>query len=208
MSIALFSTSYIPSISWISSFSLFQDLKIEQYENYKKQTYRNRCHIYSANGLLPLIVPVNKTSGNHTLLKDIAIDYSLNWPINHVRSIEAAYNRTPYYLHYKDFLDVVLQKKHHYLVDLNCELLEAIMKILHLQQTDFQLTERFAKVHENDFRDTIHPKKEILELLTRAEYYQPFSHKYGFIPDLSIIDLIFNLGPDASKYIKNLAPKL
>lgn len=197
----LFSTAYFPPISWFSVFLAFNERLIEVYENYSKQSYRNRCIIYSANGAMPLIIPVIKTTGNHTLIKDIKIDYKQNWFINHWRSIEAAYSKTPYFVHFNEELKSILYKKHHFLLDLNNELLMQILKFLKTGSADFYLTENFVSHPVNDMRDTIHPKRPDSIINLKEEYYQPFSHKHGFIRDLSIIDLIFNLGPDSKEYL-------
>lgn len=199
----LLSTAYFPPVSWFSMFLAFDERIIEAYENYSKQSYRNRCLIYSANGALPLIVPVIKTTGNHTLIKEIKIDYKQNWLINHCRSIESAYFRTPYFIHYYEELKSVLMKKHHFLLDLNNDLLFHLLKLLKVNDPSFRLSEDFNALSANDRRNSIHPKHNYNQIQFQPEYYQPFSHKHGFISDLSIIDLLFNLGPDSKEYLNN-----
>lgn len=197
----LFSTAYFPPVSWFSVFMAYDERFIEAYENYSKQSYRNRCIIYSANGAMPLIIPVTKTTGNHTLIKDIIIDYKQNWCVNHWRAIEAAYSRTPYFIHYNEALKSILFKKHHFLLDLNNELLLQLLKFLRTDNTDFYLTEKYVSHPVNDKRVAIHPKRFHFKNCAQQEYFQPFSHKHGFIKDLSIIDLLFNFGPDSKDYI-------
>lgn len=198
----LLSTAYLPPISWFSKYLEAEARSVEMCENYIKQTYRNRCHIFSANGILPLIVPVIRTTGNHTLISQIKIDYSLDWHISHMRSIEAAYNKTPYFIHYRDRIESILLSKHNLLIDLNACLIDAVLQCLNLSDHQYQITSDYVKVDKNDLRYRIHPKKESTVDFQNREYYQPFSFKHGFKQDLSIIDLLFNLGPDSAAYLK------
>ena len=101
-SYALFSTAYFPPISYVAAMLNKQVVVVEQYETFPKQTYRNRAVVATANGLLPLSVPVVRTNGNHTYTKDMDICYNENWAAKHWRAIESAYNSSPYFLYYKD----------------------------------------------------------------------------------------------------------
>lgn len=204
----LLSTAYFPPISWMSMFFSFEKRTIEYFENYKKQSYRNRCIIYSANGALPLIIPVIKSTGNHTALKDIKIDYKQIWVINHWRSIEAAYGKTPYFLHYSNHFKEILNKEHSFLIDLNHELLEKILVLLRIEDKNFEYTQFYVRNQENDLRDAIHPKISNHGIKITEEYYQPFSHKYGFLKDLSVLDLLFNLGPDSVDYLSRISRRI
>lgn len=201
----LLSTAYFPPISWMGMFLSFENRTIEYFENYKKQSYRNRCIIFSANGALPLIIPVIKSTGNHTAMSDIKVDYKQNWVINHWRSIEAAYRKTPYFLHYSHHFKEILNKEHPSLIDLNHELLEKILILLRIENKNFEYTHSYVRNPENDLRDAIHPKKSNHGIEISHEYYQPFSHKYGFLKDLSILDLLFNLGPDSADYLSSIS---
>lgn len=196
MSEILFSTAYLPPIEFFKNMMEHNHIIIEQYETYPKQTYRNRCEILSANGKLSLTIPVIKINGNHTLTKDVEISYSTNWQKIHWRAIESAYNNSPFFIYYSDLFYPFYEKKNKYLIDYNNELLELILKILKVN-TKFSLSAKYEKqpIQTIDLRDTIHPKKNIVTLEKKYQAYnQVFLDKFGFISNLSIIDLLFNEG--------------
>ncbi|MCX6232149.1 MAG: WbqC family protein [Bacteroidetes bacterium] len=196
----LLSTAYLPPVSYIAAIHHSDILKIEKYENYIKQSYRNRCNIMTSNGLLSLSIPVNKVDGNHTLLKDIRISYLSNWQMNHWRAIESAYNKSPFFLYYRDDLERFYKHSYEFLIDYNTDLLNLLLKKLNIS-VDIEYSEAFSPISndENDYRYRISPKLDI-DLNNFPHYYQVFEAKHGFIPDLSIIDLLFNEGPQAKNY--------
>ncbi len=207
MSPILLSTAYLPPISWMASAIQSESISIEIHETYPKQTYRNRCNIATASGIIALTVPVKKTNGNHTKTADILIDYSTNWQQLHWRSVVTAYNKSPYFLYYRDLLEPIFAKKHQSLVELNHELISLLFTILGCNSKKLVYTgEYFHQVEMADLRNTFHPK------LNRADhnpvemprYIQVFEEKLGFIPDLSMIDLLFNLGPEALDYLRKI----
>ena len=201
----LLSTAYLPTIEYILQCIRSQKVLIEQYETYQKQTYRNRCIIATANGLLHLSIPIKKPNGNHTITRDIEIDNGTRWNQVHWRAIASAYTHSPFYIHYQELFADVYKQPTKYLTDFNTQLLTIIFKIL---KTELSLS--FTSEYRNlpdgliDLRNAIHPKQEKDypgKPLVFAEYTQTFSNKYAFIPNLSIIDLIFNEGPDAVDYL-------
>lgn len=203
MNNVLVSTAYLPPIAFFASVSEAKSITIEQHENYVKQTYRNRCHIFSANGILPLSIPVIKTDGNHTPLKNIQISNVSNWQINHWRAIESAYNKSPFFLYYRDGLEKFYLKKYDKLLEFNTDLLVFLFKKTGLKN-EISFSEDFLAVENEDydFRFKFSPKtKEVLQL---PHYYQVFEEKFGFTPNLSIIDLLFNEGPETGGYLDNL----
>lgn len=201
----IFATGYLPPIAYIAKLMQFDEVLVEQMETFPKQTYRNRAVIATANGLLPLIVPAVRTDGNHTMTRDMGISHVENWPIKHLRAIEAAYSASPYYLYYKDEFEAILAQKHERLIDLNSELLRYLLKKLKID-CHISLTDDFAEPgsRELDFRRDFSVKGHYT---TRQfpEYDQVFAAKMPFQPNLSIIDLLFNLGPDAKRYLKGIA---
>lgn len=204
-SYALFSTAYFPPISYVATMLDKQVVVVEQYETFPKQTYRNRAVVATANGLLSLTVPVVRINGNHTYTKDMAICYNENWAVKHWRAIESAYNSSPYFLYYKDEVEAILNKQYIGLVYLNMDILSFVFKKLKVAKdimlsTDFVLAEDVATIE--DYRNRFSPKnKEILQL---PPYDQVFEDRYGFQSDISILDLLFNLGPDSLGYLKEV----
>jgi hypothetical protein len=204
MSEILLSTAYLPPISYFAAIQYADEIIIEIYENYVKQSYRNRCNIMSCNGLLGLSIPVCKMNGNHTLIKDIRISYLSKWQINHWRAIESAYNKSPFFLYYRDDLQRFYTQSFEFLIDFNYELLCFILKKINLN-IKISFTSDFIPDAQavNDFRYQFSPKKQI-ENISFSHYYQVFEAKNAFIPDLSIIDLLFNEGPQARAYLNKL----
>ena len=203
LSSVILSTAYMPPIEYIAQFLFFDNVFIEKEETYSKQTYRNRCCICGPNGLQILSIPVIKTFGNHTKTKDVKISYSTHWQLNHWRSLKTAYNASPYFLHYEEKLFSFYTKKYVFLLDYNFEILEIILKILKVKNK-ISMAEQYQQSILNvvDLREEIHPKKE--KVNTTPRYSQVFEEKYGFISNLSIVDLLFNQGPETSKYLKVL----
>lgn len=196
----LISTAYLPPISYFSGCVHKEPVLIERFEAYPKQTFRNRCRIYGPNGMQTLSIPVIKINGNHTLTKDIRIAASTPWQRLHWRSIETAYNNSPFFLYYKDELENVFRKKFDFLLDLNTTLLMILFSILGIEKK-IGFTDHFLKIPEDitDYRESSQKKKEI-STKQFPPYTQVFSPKHGFIPDLSVIDLIFNLGPESGDF--------
>jgi hypothetical protein len=196
----VFSTAYLPPIEYFSCLNKYKTILIDVFENYIKQTYRNRCSIYTANGKLTLSIPVKKVDGNHTRVKDIEIDYSQPWQKLHWRAIESAYNSSPFFLYYRDDLKPFYHKKYKFLSDLNNEMLAILCKLIGIK-TEIYFSERYIEpsLHLIDFRDAFSPKKK--SSLVHNRYKQVFDDKYSFIPNLSIIDLLFNEGKFSRKLL-------
>jgi hypothetical protein len=204
--LVIFHTSYLPPISYFHQLVKYRIIYIDIFENYIKQTYRNRCSIYATNGKLSLSVPVIKTTGNHTKLKDIEIDYSQPWQQMHWRSIESAYNTSPFFLYYRDALEPFYQKQTKFLIDFNISVLTMIAKLCKIQ-CEIKFTEKYAEVTDSiiDFRNSFSPKATSAQHLSFPNYTQVFEEKHGFIPDLSIIDLLFNEGKYCKEYLGKIS---
>lgn len=196
----LVSTAYLPPVEYVSLISRADEVLVEREENYLKQTYRNRCYILSAHGTQLLSVPVFLGSLHKTPVKDIRIDYSKRWQQVHTGAMTASYNSSPYFEFYFENIEKTISKNHEFLLDLNMELIETLLEILKMKKT-ISYTTNFEPVGEmeNDFRYKITPKEE--SPFTLKEYYQVFNNGEGFVPDLSIIDLVFNMGPEAVDYL-------
>lgn len=197
----ILSTAYLGPVQYYTKFFEYNQVEIERYDSYRKQSYRNRCRILGANGPLSLSVPVIKNSGEKTRVKDVMIDYATRWQNNHWRSIFSAYNSSPFFEYYEPDFMPFYEKKWKYLFDFNLALHHMIAEILELENT-WQLSNEFKKVFNgDDYRELISPKIAFSLVDKRFKpipYRQTFDNKYGFQSNLSIIDLIFNCGPEAA----------
>ncbi len=198
----LLSTSYLGQISYFAILVQQNSVLIEKFENYQKQSFRNRCEIYSANGELSLTIPVQKPHFQRVLTSEIKIDYATLWQKIHWKAIESAYRNAPFFEFYVDDLLPFFRKKYTFLLDLNFDLQNLILeKWLEVDARNISFTSFFEskKTEDIDFRDIFHPKKPLS--LTFEPYKQVFGEKFGFISNLSILDLIFHLGPESLEYL-------
>lgn len=201
---ALFPTAYLPTISYFAMLTKYEEVLIEQQETFPKQTIRNRANISTSNGILPLIVPAVRPQGNHTRTAEIETSYAENWNIQHWRAIESAYNSSPYFLYYKDEIEHIITSKHNTLLELNQALTSILCKKLKIEVT-FEFTKEFEKpgTRVEDYRSAF-PIKSPCPIFRFKGYEQVFLTKHPFEPDLSVIDLLFNMGPEAKDYLISL----
>ena len=195
---------YLPPIAWFSVF-LKQENEIvfEQYENFPKQTYRNRANIYGANGRLSLIIPINH-SGKR-LMKDLEVSRRENWPKLHWKSIKTAYQSSPYFEFYEDRLEEIFNFKTDSLMEFNLNALRIIQNILKTEKA-YSLNNEYVKNPlEENYREQFSAKQ--VSDVQMEEYYQTFSDKLGFEKDLSIVDLICNKGPETLTYLHTIQTK-
>lgn len=197
----LLSTAYFAPIRYYSKLVSYPEIYIEQHENFVKQTYRNRAVIMGANGPVPLIVPVEKGRAQKIKIKDLRIAYDEEWQRNHWRTIFSAYNSSPFFEYYADDIEPFFRKRHQFLFDFNRQITETILEIMDAD-AELHLTESFEQIPENclNFREQISPKTHLIEPdphFVAQPYTQVFGEKFGFVPDLSILDLLFNEGPSA-----------
>jgi hypothetical protein len=202
---AIFSTAYLPPIQYIELLLRSKTVTLEKHETYTKQTYRNRCLIYSANGVLALTIPVVKPNGNRTLTKDIRIDNSVKWRKEHWRSIESAYQSSAYFEFIIDYFLPYYNKEWDFLWDYNLSIIHTILDILD-NKVDIGETNVFEKqiTGQNDYRFIINPKinSNMIDIsLVQNKYFQVFALKHGFIPNLSILDLLCNCGMESKIYL-------
>jgi hypothetical protein len=197
-------TALLPNIEYISLIYKAELVLIEAYETFPRQTYRNRYEIAGPNGLQKLIVPVAKSVCNNCEVNKVIISYDENWPLIHWRSIVTAYNSSPYFLYYKDEFEDIFFKNHLNLLELNQQFLNLILKVIGIKTT-VSFTNSYVRASDinTDFRNVLHPRNNKSND-SYSSYYQVFSQKYGFLPNISIIDLIFNLGPESIEIIKKI----
>jgi len=196
-------SAYLAPVEYYVAFVKAEKIYLEQCDCYQKQTYRNRCHIAAANGIMALSIPVEKSKNEKILMRDVRISEHNDWQIQHWRSIESAYNSTPFFEYYKDDLLPFYEKKWNFLWDFNLDIQAKILELLDFQPI-IKLTEEYQPTLNNtilDLRESIHPKKN--SLFENKPYYQVFDQRFGFRPNLSIIDLLFNMGNESQLIIHN-----
>jgi hypothetical protein len=176
---------------------------VEQHECYVKQSYRNRCEILTANGPLALVVPV--VHAGKALARDVRIDYATRWQKIHLRGIESAYKKSPFYDYYADYFLPFFEREERFLIDLNGKILQQLAGCLDLCRP-VALTAAYERrpVACEDLRDVFHPKaaRRAREAPCHFKpYHQTFADRFPFVPGLSVLDLLFNTGPDARAYL-------
>ena len=190
----IFPTAYLPSIEYVSLFLKTEDASIELFETYQKQSCRTRTNVMTANGIQTLTIPVIKTNGNHTLTKDIEISYKESWQQVHLRCLESAYRKSAYFDYYFPYFEKIYKQKFNTLVELNDFCLKTILKTMKVKK-DYSFTTDFERIaEENDYRISLSKGTNKIEM---KPYYQVFADRHGFIPNLSIVDLLFNEGPNS-----------
>jgi len=201
----LVSTAYLPPISFFKEINPYKTICIDVTENYQKQSVRNRCFIYGANGVMCLTVPVQKQPFNLKTTKDIKIDYSTLWQKIHWRSIVSAYNSSPFFMYYNMYFGPLYEKKFTYLAEFNEALLITILNdILKLNvNIEKKISDNINENHTDmRYMSNFKDMNAIKEKFVYESYYQVFADKYGFFSNLSIIDLLFNEGKFALDYLK------
>ena len=206
MQTVLLSSLYLAPIQYYSKLFRAKEAVIETDDNYQKQSYRNRCIIASANGALPLSIPVEKPKGEKCKMKDLKISDHGNWQHFHWNAIISAYNSSPFFEFYKDEFSSFYEKKTTFLLDFNEQLRTLICNLLDIE-TPIRYTSSFIQETDTntlDLREAIHPKrnwrKTDKEFITKP-YYQVFAEKHSFIENLSIIDILFNLGNETRLFL-------
>ncbi len=200
METILLSSAYLPPISFFTAINSGGDVLIEQYDNYCKQTYRNRCRIATAGGVQTLTIPVVKSDSPKQLMKDVRISDHGEWRRQHWNALESAYMNSPFFMYYQDDFRPFYDKKYEFLVDFNTELTLLILKLAGINK-ELRLTESYTRHTDGttDFRQMVEPG--VQESAAPHPYWQVFKQKYGFLPNLSAVDLLFNMGPEFPLYL-------
>lgn len=196
---------YLPPVEYFVRLLKCKSLIIEAHENYQKQSFRNRCRILGSNKVEELSIPVKK-SNSKVPVRDIKIDYDQKWLPVHWKSICSAYGKSPFFEYYSELFHQIFFKKHIFLFDLDMELLDLVLRLLN-QEVNIEVSDRFLPFGEKtqpvilDFRNEIHPKRNIsnLNAVSFVKYTQMFGK--DFVPNLSIIDLLFCEGPNSSQIL-------
>lgn len=194
--------TYFPSISHFAAMLQADKLCFEIEDNFQKQTNRNRTYIYSPNGIQMLNIPIKHSKTNHQKTKDIQLDTDFDWQKQHYKSLEAAYRRSPFFEYFQDEIRLIFEKKYTYLLDLNWDTLEVIKQCLRLKLDYKTTTEYFQEADKNsikDYRYLVDGKKDPSQF---EKYTQVFDDKFGYINNLSVLDLMFNEGKFTIDYLK------
>ncbi len=198
----LLETHYLPSLEYFVLLKKSKETVIHTRENYQKQTYRNRCYVLGANKVQLLTVPVN--NGNKkVVVKDVTIDYSQKWYMEHIRTFKSAYGKAPYFEYYIDFFIEILSRKEKYLCDLNWQMLTLCLKLVNFDTRISDLAQGQLNLSELDDRyyGQLSRKTSFLDrnIYKESSYQQVFGN--NFVPNLSIIDLLFCEGPNSGTII-------
>ena len=224
---ALLSTTYFGPVQWYQKLNRFDTIYIERCESFVKQTYRNRCVIATTNGLQTLSIPVEHTQekgeGSSRLITDIRISNHGNWRHLHWNALMSAYGDSPFFDYYVDDLKPFFEDRWENLFDFNMAITHKMCELLDIHP-NIQFTENYIPSRKEEgggrkensvdfpifnsqfsilnFRDVIRPKKPIPdETFTPQTYYQVYQKKWGFQPNLSILDLLFNMGNESILYL-------
>ena len=236
----LLTTAYLPPVSYLAAIAEEMEglsnrtdgassleltpsvIYIEACENYQKQSYRNRCRFYAADGVQDLNIPVIHEGGTHKLpISEIRIDWSKPWLQQHSRALISAYRTSAYFEYYMDDFFAIYKEQPERLIDLNTSLLRFLLEKTGIT-AEVRYTSEYSRngiihhtsgsgpakeIHCTDLRETIHPKRPnsiLADLKLEKPYFQVFAQKHGFQSDLSAIDLLFNEGPDGLGFVKRI----
>ncbi len=198
-------TAYLAPVEYYAHLMAAGEARVEVHDHYMKQTYRNRCIIAGPNGRIDLTVPTVKPDTLKCATKDIRISDHGNWRHMHLYALESAYGHTPYYEFYRDDFVPFYERKWDYLVDFNEALQEMVCGLIGLEVKMLRTEEYLPEVEGLDLREVIHPKRDYACLDSSFQvvpYYQVFQERLGFLPNLSVVDLLFNLGPESLILLK------
>lgn len=197
--IVLLSTAYFPPVSYFVALKQSDTVIVEASENFVKQSYRNRCRILTAQGSRDLVVPVKHGKGKKVPICNVQIDYDQPWQKNHWKSLETAYNRSPFFEYYKDHLQVFFEQRYNNLFEFNQAILMECLRFFNLRPSIEFTQEHQLQCPENkvDYRASIHPKLAVPVELQSKTYPQVFDDRQAFQQGLSILDLLFSQGPNA-----------
>ena len=215
----LIESQYLPPVSYFAVLYRFDKVLLEQWENFQKSSYRNRCYIAGPNGKLRLSIPLDKGKHQREFMKDVKIYNEEDWQKNHWQSLCSCYRRSPYFEYYEREFEEIYSRKHEYLFELNFELIKLLLRLMDIQvkvnftneylkplpeypQGSAEYPQGFPEVF--DMRSVILPNKKMTTgNFEPPEYHQVFQDRTGFYEDLSVVDLLFNEGPHARDMIKN-----
>jgi hypothetical protein len=194
-------------VQWYQKLYCSEEVQIEQWESFQKQTYRNRCLIATTNGIQALSIPIcnenYSSDDNHhhyTFIKDIRISDHGNWRHLHWNALKSAYGESPFFDYYQDDIRPFFEKRWEFLLDFNGEISRKMCELIDFEPNVSYTQEYTPEDHSllSDYRSAINPKHPAPDPdFTAKPYYQVYQQKHGFLPNLSILDLLFNMGPES-----------
>lgn len=207
MNAVLLTSAYLAPVQYYTKLYAAPRILEERYDHYVKQTYRNRCIIAGPNGTQALSLPIEHTELEKPCTRDIRLSDHGKWQHLHWNALVSSYDNSPYFEYYADDFRPFYEKKYDYLVDFNEGLRETVCNLLDLHP-HIELTASYIKpdtLDADDFRETIRPKVDYTSdsSFRAVPYYQVFSQKHGFLPNLSILDLLFNMGPESRLVLRD-----
>ena len=195
----LLSTTYFGPVQWYQKLHRADAVLIEQWESFQKQTYRNRCSIATTQGMQALTMPVERGT---QLIKDIRISDHGNWRHLHWNALQSAYGESPFFEYYQDDIRPFFEKRWDYLMDFNEAICQKMCELIDIAPNIRRTTNYTPSPTIPDYRDAIKPKHQVADPdFTPKPYYQVYAIKHGFLPNLSVLDLLFNMGPESIFYI-------
>lgn len=202
--VSLLATTYFGPVQWYQKLNQSDRCLIERHDHFIKQTYRNRCVIATTNGLQALTVPIERFEGAHCAMLNIRISDHGSWRHLHWNALQSAYGESPFFEFYADDIRPFFERRWEFLVDFNMEITQKMCELLDIQP-HITLTDAYVSADEEgvtDYRDAIRPKNPLPDnSFQPRRYYQVYEQKHGFQPNLSILDLLFNEGPEAVLYL-------
>jgi len=203
MNTAILSSTYFGPVQWYQKLNRYDHVLLDGYEHFVKQSYRSRCLIASTQGVQALTVPIERTEALKSPMKDIRISDHGNWRHLHWNALMSAYGDSPFFEYYVDDLLPFFEKRWDFLYDFNLEITQKMCELLDIQP-NIESTDHYMEKGEgqDDFREAIRPKHPLPdEDFNPKRYYQVFEQKHGFIENLSILDLLFNMGNESVLYL-------
>ena len=206
---ALLSTTYFGPVQWYQKLYRYEEVEIEQWESFQKQSYRNRCLIATTQGVQALTVPVERNNDqcsmvNGQCIKDVRISDHGNWRHLHWNALVSAYGESPFFEYYQDDIRPFFEKRWKFLFDFNEAIREKMCELLDIQpKVGYSLEFKQSTVNKNiDYREGIQPKHPMTDPdFEPKSYYQVYQQKHGFLANLSVLDLLFNMGPECIFYL-------
>lgn len=200
----LYHSAYLAPVTYYSLLRHDNRVLIDDKEYFQKLSYRNRCQIMTANGKMELIIPVVKGASSHTNTIDVRIAEHDNWQLRHWRALCAAYSSSPFFEYYEDDFKPFYTEKWESLWEFNYQMQTLVLNLLDMENVTFNASDLIVE-RIIDLKNKIHPKTEFENL---KPYFQVFERKFGFQPNLSIVDLLFNMGPESVLYLINIGKEL